>query len=91
MVGLTQNVPHEYIEGNHFGVEADAIGLTPEVRDEVLRGFLFVISRTPSDFLHIQFPNIYRGVHRLKDGRQVRIWFTFDDSIITLQGIDLYE
>lgn len=92
MVGSPKgNVPHEYKESKQFGDEADALGLTPDIRDDVLKGFLFVIARTPTDFLHINFPNIYRGIHRLKDSRQVRIWFTFENSIITLQSIDLYE
>lgn len=85
-----RKVPFEYKEGEHFGAQADALGLTPKIRDEELKAALFIIARIPTDFSHIGFPNVYRAVARLRDGRKVRIWYTFDGSIITLQGIDLY-
>lgn len=90
-MGGSQRIPHEYKESESFGSQADAIGLTPKKRDESLKGFLFVVARIPTEFGHIPSTNLYRGIYKLDDGRWVRIWYTFDGSIIVLRGIELYE
>ena len=82
------NIPHEYKESELFDAQANDLGLTPGVRDDILGDCLFVIARIPTEFHCVKGTNLYRAMFKLPNRDNVRIWYQFDGNLITLRAIE---
>ena len=67
-----------------------ASALEPDERTlaENLRGFLFIVSRTPQEFPRICKADAELYYARIDLEPPVRVWFTFDDQSVTLLDIE---
>lgn len=78
-------IPREIVESATYAKEKSKAVAAPRRLDDLLEGLLFTIARIPEDFPGIGGISLARYVGPLDN---LRIWFTYDDATVTLQGIE---
>jgi hypothetical protein len=78
-------IPREIVESETFANQRSRAVASPRRLDDLIDGLLFTIARIPEDFPGIGGVSLARYVGPLD---RLRIWFTYDDDFVTLQGIE---
>ena len=79
------SIPREIVESEPYEHQKGSVVASPRRLDELLEGLLFTIARIPEDFPGIGGVSLARYKGSLD---HLRIWFTYDDYFVRLQGIE---
>jgi hypothetical protein len=78
-------IPRDIVESQTFAQQKTRAVAAPRRLDDLLEGLLFVIARIPEDFPALGGVSLARYLGPLDN---LRVGFTYDDSTVTLQGIE---
>ena len=78
-------IPRDIVESPTYAQQKSKAVAAPRRLDDLLEGLLFVIARIPEEFPSLGGVSLARYVGPLDN---LRVWFTYDDATVALQGIE---